>query len=282
MVQGWRWVLAWLAVVVLASGLGASAQAEAIGCSDQFVGGIAPVLVNPRLAQQTKPLCFHAFAVLASGITRTPLYSAEHLTADRIGAAHGVRRVNLFHPEGRLPSEQRAEISDYARSGYDRGHMAPSGDMPDEESQAESFSLANMVPQAPKLNRGVWEEIEHAVRDLALREGSLYVVTGPLFRGQDLQALKGRVLVPSDTYKAVYDPARQGAGAYVCTNTNEPVCHEVSVAELQQFSGIDPFPALPATVKSVAMPLPELKRYDGRGPLQHRHRGTNPQIAPIE
>jgi endonuclease G len=256
-------------VVALAVALAAPAtQARRAACSTQFLDGTEPALVNPRLAQQTELLCFHGFAVLHSGVTRTPLYAAEHLTRGRIEAAHGVRRVNQFHPEDRLPPEQRAEISDYARSGYDRGHMAPSGDMPDARSQAESFSLANMVPQAPRLNRGVWEGIESAVRDLAVQEGDIYVVTGPLFRGEELQALKGRVLVPSDTFKAVYDPERGGSAAYVCSNTNTPSCHVISVAALEQLSGIDAFPSLPAATKAVAMPLPEPEPY-GR----HRTRG---------
>jgi endonuclease G len=240
------------------------AEAAAGPCTEQFAGGMAPALANARLAQRTTPLCFTAFALLHSGVSRTPLYAAERLTAARITAARGVRRVNLYHPEERLPAEQRAELSDYARSGYDRGHMAPSGDMPDEPSQEEAFSLANMVPQAPKLNRGVWEGIESAVRDLALRDGELYVVTGPMFQGQNLQALKGRVLVPSDTYKAVYDPARHGAAAYVCPNIDRPTCRTVSVSSLQQLTGLDVFPALPFDLKSTAMPLPAAEPYGAR------------------
>ena len=141
--------------------------------------------------------------------------------------------------------------------------------MPDEEAQAESFSLANMVPQAPRLNRGVWEGIESAVRDLALRDGSVFVVTGPLFQGQELQALKGRVLVPSDTFKAVYDPEGGGAGAYVCTNTNKPACREVPVAELTRLSGVDVFPSLPEAVKTTAMPLPEPRPHGSHRRRRH-------------
>jgi len=60
---------------------------------------------------------------LYSGVTRTPLYSAEHLTKARIEAAKGVRRHNAFHAEKRLPKADRSELRDYAKSGYDRGHM---------------------------------------------------------------------------------------------------------------------------------------------------------------
>jgi endonuclease G len=267
-------ILAWLAAAVVASGLGAPVPAGEIPCPEQFADGTAPLLANPRLARQVEPLCFRSFAVLHSGVTRTPLYSAEHLTADSTRAARHLRRVNLFHAEERLPAAQRAELWDYARSGYDRGHMAPSGDMPDAQAQAESFSLANMVPQAPQLNRGVWEGIERAVRDLSQRDGSIYVVTGPLFQGDQLQALNGRVLVPSDTFKALYDPAIRGAGAYLCTNTNDPECREVSIAELKRLSGIDVFPSLSEATKAAAIPLPEPEPRGERG--YHRRQSISP------
>jgi DNA/RNA non-specific endonuclease len=73
--------------------------------------------------------------------------------------------------------------------------MTPSGDMPDERSQYDTFSLANLVPQEPKNNRGIWEGIESAVRQLAEKRGELYVITGPLFVGSSVQQLNGRVLV---------------------------------------------------------------------------------------
>jgi DNA/RNA endonuclease G (NUC1) len=72
-------------------------------------------------------------------------------------------RKNAFHAEPMLPKEERAELADYEHTGFDRGHMAPSGDMPSLEAQQESFSLANIAPQTPELNRGIWEGIEAAV-----------------------------------------------------------------------------------------------------------------------
>jgi len=151
------------------------------------------------LAKRTTPLCYRAYAVLASGVTRGALQSAEHPTAAGLAAARQTQRVNLFHPENDLPLADRAELADYVRSGLDHGNTTSSGDMPDPVAQMQSFSLANIVPQTAKLNRGVWERIESAVRTLVKRHGEAYVVTGPAFGGANLQQIGGRVLVPTST-----------------------------------------------------------------------------------
>ena len=255
----------WLAIALLLAALfvASAARAEdAVLCSALFAGGQPPALLNPKLAQRTHGLCYDAYAVLASGVTRGPLWSAEHPTRDSLQAARGQVRVNLFHPEDALPPEDRAELADYARSGFDRGHMTPSGDMPDARAQEQSFSLANIVPQTAELNRGIWERVESAVRRRAERAGELYVVTGPVFRGGDLQQIGAGVLVPSDTYKAIYDPATNTAGAYVCTNVDDPQCGTVSIAELARITGIDVFPVVAEVVKAAPprLPLPRARR----------------------
>ncbi len=231
--------------------------AQAPPCEQFAPGGELPALLNAKLAPRTTLLCNDGYAALASGLTHGALWSAEHPTADSLAAARETPRQGQFHPDDRLPSADQAQIADYRRSGYDRGHMTPSGDMPDEQSQQQTFSLANMVPQTAALNRGVWTDIEMAVRRLASREGELYLVTGPAFGGGQLQSIgPNGVLVPSSTWKAVYDPRTDGAAAYLCENTAAPACQVVSVAALARVVGIDPFPALPASVKEQAMPLP--------------------------
>ncbi len=246
-----------LALVLAFAASGVAAAAQPASCPQFSPGGQLPALLNPKLAQRTTTLCNTGYAVAASGVTHGALWSAEHLMAANVASARDTPRAGTFHADERLPYQDQAQLGDYRASGYDRGHMTPSGDMPDGAAQEQSFSLANIVPQTAQLNRGIWEGIESAVRNLAVAEGELYLVTGPAFVGSQLRSIgPDGVLVPTSTWKAVYDPQRGTTGVYVCQNTARPRCAVVSVAALAQTVGIDPFPALPAATKSVAMTLP--------------------------
>ena len=212
----------------------------------------------------------HSFGVLHSGLTRTPLWSAEYMTRDRVQQAREQVRRNAFHPDDRLQTSERAELKDYSRSGFDRGHMTPSGDMPDQQSQYDSFTLANMVPQDPKNNRGIWEGIESAVRRLTEQRGELYVITGPLFVGASIQQLNGRVLVPTHIYKLVYDPKRNEGAAYLVRNIDTKDVQQLSVEEIGKIAGIDFLPSIKSS--RLALPDPAPSGFDKRsGHTRPRH-----------
>jgi len=230
-----------------------------------FAGNAAPIVINQNLDRKTRQLDFEEFAVLHSGVSRTPIWSAEHLTVKRLEAAHEIKRKNTFHAQQSLPADERAELSDYVRSGYDRGHLSPAGDMSTISGQHESFSLANIIPQHPKNNQILWQGIEDATRNTVMREGEVYVVTGPLFEGEALQRLNGRVLVPTAVFKAIYNPAQGQAGAYVAANAPGLSYQTLSISELQARSGIDVFPALSEEIKSRKMRLPVPTPYNSRG-----------------
>ncbi|WP_042339775.1 DNA/RNA non-specific endonuclease [Paraburkholderia ferrariae] len=215
-------------------------------CSGFVPDGQFPTLANPRMAPQTRMLCYSDFVVLHSGITHGPLWSAEHLTRDHLEAAKDMTRTNRFFEDDRLPEGEGATLADYKRSGFDRGHMSPAGNRWNPQAMAESFSLANVVPQNRENNQRLWSHIETAVRRLATRYGEAYVVTGPLFTGAQLQTIgPTRVLVPTQIFKVVYVPSQQLAFAIVADNTSADHYEVRSVRALEEQSGIR-FPGIPA------------------------------------
>lgn len=237
---------------------------SAANCDGLFWQQQAPVFTNPKLATKTQQICYRDFAVMHSGLTRTGLWVAEMLTPAKLDQGKAVARKDQFHPDPNVSPADRAELKDYAKSGFDRGHLAPAADMSTIEAQYESFSLANMAPQLPKHNRITWESIESATRKLAYQRGQLYVVTGVLFQGQQLQQINRRVLVPTHFYKAIYDPKQQAGAAYLSPNQEQGEIQTISLAELEKLSGLNAFPSVSANVKAQRLNLPTPLSYDQR------------------
>lgn len=234
-----------------------SGQAQAENCPENYWQGQLPVINKPAMQQKIRPLCFHGFAVMHSGVTRTSLWAAHHLTATEISQARELDRQDSFRAEKRIPASERAELSDYRGSGYDRGHLVPNGDMASRDQQSDSFSLANMMPQSPNNNRVVWNHLEQALRGLVLQEQEAYVVTGGAFIGQRLARIgENGVLVPSDTFKAVYFPKRNAASVYWAPNDDSGRVEVISVAALDQRLGIEVFPSLSSSVRQQKIDLP--------------------------
>lgn len=187
-------------------------------CKSNFPNEKVPVLINKSGIYD---LCFDSFAVLYSGETKTPVFAIEKLSRDRIRAAKTIKRTNQFYEEGRLPQRVRSALNDYHNSGYDRGHMAPAGDMPNDYAMAQSFSLANVIPQSPENNRGVWAlRVESPTRKYAQRaKGDIFVYTGPIFTKPIKKIGKNNVWVPSHLFKLIYDPDTHRAWAYWIENS---------------------------------------------------------------
>lgn len=234
-----------------------SAQADDLSqCSQSFYGGVYPEFSNKKLSNNTQALCMDGFAVMYSGVSRTPLWSAEHLNRKRLQQAKQIDREDSFHEESRLPQSMRAKLSDYSGSGYDRGHLAPNGDMANRSQQYDSFSLANIAPQSPRNNRYIWRNIESATRYLTQQYGEVYTITGVAFTDKKAKQLAGRVLVPSHFFKAVYIPASNQAGVYYAPNDESERIEIISIDELTAKIGIDVLPVLDAKTKAQALNLP--------------------------
>ena len=245
-----------MAVFTVLIGMSSAHADDLSQCSQSFYGGVYPEFTNPKLSDNTQALCMDGFAVMYSGVSRTPLWSAEYLDRKRLQQAKEIDREDSFHEESRLPKSMRAKLSDYSGSGYDRGHLAPNGNMANRSQQYDSFSLANIAPQSPRNNRYIWRNIESATRYLTQQYGEVYTITGVAFTSKKTKQLADRVLVPSHFFKAVYIPASNQAGVYYAPNDESERIEVISLDELTAKIGIDVLPVLDAQTKAQAFDLP--------------------------
>lgn len=234
------WV--WVSLLV---GCGCVGPAFAAACTSthnqQYLAGKKPTLSNTELTQGAISVCYKEYNLYASKVTGGNLWAAEHLTRAKVEGAESITRIDSnFASEPGLATTHAS----YTNSGYDRGHMMPAGDASTTPAQKETFSVANIVPQTGKLNRGMWARIENTVRIVAKSFDEAYVVTGPDFNDMNTTIASGKVVVPTQTWKAVYVPDAGVAGAYWCENNLAPVCKVISIDELKRVAFVDAFPGL--------------------------------------
>lgn len=161
-----------------------------------------------------------------------------------------IARTDNFRSDKSI-STGSASLSDYRGSGYDRGHLAPAGDMKwDYEAMSQSFLLSNMSPQKPAFNRGIWKQLEERVRTWAKEKDSIYVVTGPVLSTVNSAIGVNQVGVPGYYFKVIVDlsPPNHGMIAYLLPNEgskNELNHYAISVDSLEAFTGYDFFMGAP-------------------------------------
>lgn len=173
-------------------------------------------------------------------------WSAYKLTKEQLSAR--VNRTDDFRPDPEIVTGS-ADLADYKKSGYDRGHLTPAADREmSVESVSETFYMSNMSPQYPAFNREIWQYLEHQVRVWAEKFGTVYVVSGPVLeKPADQYASIGhnKVSIPQYYYKVIL--ARNGnkpiAIGFILENTKHKDKNfwddAVSVDEVEKRTGID-------------------------------------------
>ncbi len=162
-------------------------------------------------SNQTKYLIQRAqYAIDYNNTNREPNWVAWNLSSADIGSSGR----SDFSVDPTLPSGYYQVLTtDYSGSGYDRGHMCPSGDRTVTVADNQvTFYMSNMVPQAPDNNQGVWASFETYCRSLATAGNEVLIVTGPSgFAGSTIAS---GVAIPGYVWKiAVVVPAGSGTAA---------------------------------------------------------------------
>lgn len=126
-----------------------------------------------------------------------------YLCPDDIGPVKRISSMK-FYPDDDIPGGT-AIPSDYTHTGYDRGHMCPAADRSSSRrAMMATFSMVNITPQAPALNRGSWKRIEEACRRYANGGHPLHIVADAIFWQADtLRIGQSRVAVPHAFVKTV-------------------------------------------------------------------------------
>lgn len=161
------------------------------------------------------------------------------------------RKYEQFKPDPAV-SNGTALPSDYTRSGYDRGHLAPAGDFKfSQRIMKETFFMSNITPQAPDFNRGIWKELEELVRTWAIRDKGVYVITGPVLKpGLPTIGKANEVSVPEKFYKVILycnKPDIRMIGFLLDNKASNESLQQfaVPVDRIEQLTGIDFFPKIP-------------------------------------
>lgn len=243
-----------ISLLILTLTLMVDARAENFQCQQQYLDGKAPVIHVAAFKNQTRTLCYSEFSVVHSGVTRTPLWSSQFLTKAELDQPK-IARVDNFHEELAIPTNERATLNDYKGSGFDRGHLTPNADLPTRQAKDESFSLANIVPQSRANNQVIWEGIERSARGFVKNRSDSYIITGVLFlKGQ--QRINNRVAIPSHIFKLIYSVRDRKGAAYLVENVPTLDYKIISVKELEELAGINFFPTLSEDVKNSPLSLP--------------------------
>ncbi|MEI6077025.1 MAG: DNA/RNA non-specific endonuclease [Verrucomicrobiota bacterium] len=197
---------------------------------------------------------------------REPNWASWDLTTDDVGSSG---RGN-FLLDTNLPNNfYWVKTTDYTGSGYDRGHMCPSGDRTvSVEVNDLVFFMSNIIPQTPDNNQGVWANLETYCRTLASQGNEVLITCGPSGFGTNQINAAGLVYIPAYVWKIiVVVPTGTDMATNRITTATRVIAvnipniagirtapwtnYLVSVNQLQTNTGYTFFTALPAYTASV-------------------------------
>jgi endonuclease G len=154
-------------------------------------------------------------------------YDYGYKSAKYVGYTLDGTLINSVNIEGRprfyrdeeIPKEYQILYSDYTRSGYDRGHLAPDADFDYNEEDLELiYTLSNIIPQDPNVNRYFWTKAEYQERLVAATLGELSVINGVVFDKNPTYIGENRIAVSKAFWKILYNDEKNFRQCYYYDN----------------------------------------------------------------
>ena len=143
---------------------------------------------------------------------------AYHLDGDLMNNPNIEERPS-FYVEKSIDKQYRVSTTDYTNSGYDRGHLAPDAafDWSDESLHAV-YTLANIIPQAPQVNRNMWSQVEKYSRDKAVELGEIEVINVVKYGKEYKRIGKNQMAVSLGYYKVLYNKEEEYKECFYYSN----------------------------------------------------------------
>jgi endonuclease G len=160
-----------------------------------------------------------------------------------------VGRTNNFKVDPILRTGSSSP-DDYKNSGYDRGHLAPAGDMKwSKSAMNESFYMSNITPQSPGMNRGKWAQLETLVRAWAKEADETLILSGPILKDGLPRIGRNAVSVPEEHFKVILRAKNRENKSIGFLMTKNPTIqglegYALSVREIEKLTGLNFFPHL--------------------------------------
>ena len=211
-------------------------------------------------------------------------YSEDHEQAEWVSYSlngkmltGSAKRINDFRQDKQVVTGSSVP-NDYTFSGFDRGHLAPAGDMGRSvTAMSESFLMSNISPQRPSFNRGGWKKLEGLVRTWAMRNEIQVVTAGILNDSTLLKIGANRVTVPKYFYKIIYNPNEMEMICFLMPNkkiTQNLESYVTSVDQIEQITGIDFFYNLPDELENHMESSVNIRKWSFRNAIDDPN-GTN-------
>lgn len=227
------------------------------------------VAIPDGVPQQTKE--YIGFTISFNKENHTPNYVAWELLGEESKGT--TKRNGKFWTDSDI--EGCPDTRDYSRSGYDRGHMCPSGDQKwSQEAMDDCFVMANICPQDRELNQKAWKTLENKERQWARRDSAIMIIAGPIYEKTDTKRIgKAGVRVPSAFFKVLLAPyVEEPRGiAFVYPNMPAPgnmQDYAMSIDDLEEITGFDFFPSLPDDIEEKLESSYSFKEWNSSRKLQ--------------
>lgn len=248
----WMMTIAILILGVLYFGGHISATDDNITNKRNLKYGNLEAVITPQ-SLISEIINYEGMTISFNSKMHVPNWVAWELTRDEANGSFP--RKGNFRSDDKVTGS--AETWDYSYSGYDRGHMAPAGDMKwSEKAMGESFYMTNMCPQAKTLNTGTWKRLEEKCRQWADIDSAIIIVCGPILSDPINEFIgDSKVAVPKRFFKVILSPYinnPRGIG-FIMSNGKIPgglQSTAVTIDEVERITGLDFFSSLPDEIEN--------------------------------